>query len=36
MTLARARWLLVVLAVVAFAVGVDNMSRPRANPAEGR
>jgi len=36
MTLGAARWLLVVLAVVAFAVGVDNMSRPLANPDEGR
>ena len=36
MTLAAARWLLAVLAVVAFAVGVDNMSRPLANPDEGR
>jgi len=36
MTLGAARWLLVVLAVVAFAVGLDNMSRPLANPDEGR
>ncbi len=36
MTLAAARWLLAVLAVLAFAVGVDNMSRPLANPDEGR
>ncbi|HZZ92759.1 MAG TPA: glycosyltransferase family 39 protein [Usitatibacter sp.] len=36
MTLRAARWLLVLLALVAFAVGVDNMSRPLANPDEGR
>ena len=36
MTLVAARWLLALLAVVAFAVGVDNMSRPLANPDEGR
>jgi 4-amino-4-deoxy-L-arabinose transferase-like glycosyltransferase len=36
MTLRAARWLLVVLAVLAFAVGVDNLSRPLANPDEGR
>jgi len=36
MTLGAARWLLALLAVLAFAVGVDNMSRPLANPDEGR
>jgi 4-amino-4-deoxy-L-arabinose transferase-like glycosyltransferase len=36
MTLRAARWLLVLLAVLAFAVGVDNMRRPLANPDEGR
>jgi 4-amino-4-deoxy-L-arabinose transferase-like glycosyltransferase len=36
MTLFASRWLLVLLAVVGFAVGVDNMSRPLANPDEGR
>ena len=36
MTLPISRLLLAVLAVVAIAVGIDNMERPLANPDEGR
>ena len=36
MTLRAARWLLLVVALAAFAVGVDNLGRPLANPDEGR
>src|SRR6476660_9658127 len=36
MRLPVARWVLVLLALVAFAVALDNMSRRLANPDEGR
>src|SRR5258707_11578878 len=36
MNLPLPRWVLGVLAVVALAVGVDNLYRPLANPDEGR
>src|ERR1700694_5091800 len=36
MNLPLPRWVLGVLAVVALAVGVDNLGRPLANPDEGR
>ena len=36
MTLSAVRWLLVVVALAVFAVGIDNLRRPLANPDEGR
>src|SRR5216110_2128385 len=36
MALPVSRWVLCVLALVALAIGIDNMQRPLANPDEGR